>query len=137
MWRRLEVKSYQRLNVEDMNAAAASFTGSHDFASFAGPATPADAVTVRHISEASVERNAQGRVRVKIAGNAFLHQQVRRMTGALVRVSSGKLSPAGLQKLIDQPVRGAAGWPLGPQGLCLARIEYGKDGPFLVETEYN
>lgn len=137
IWRRTEVTTYKRLNVDDMNAVAEFFTGSHDFASFAGPATPADAVTVRYINEINVDRGADARVRVKIAGTAFLHQQVRRITGSLVRVSAGKLSPAKLKNLIEHPVRGAAGWPLGPQGLCLVRIEYGKDGPFHVETEYN
>lgn len=132
-----EVKTWKQLRVCDMAKAGASFTGSHDFASFAGPATPADAVTVRNISEVRVERSEVGRVQVTIVGNAFVHQQVRRMTGALVRVGMKKLTQNELQRLIDQPRRGAAGWPLSPAGLCLTRIEYGRDGPFQVETEYN
>ena len=132
-----EVKTGTPLCVDDMKAAADSFIGSHDFASFAGPATPAEAITVRHVSEVNVERGEDARVRVKITGNAFLHQQVRRMTGALVRVGTNKLSREAFDQLVEYPRRGTAGWPLGPSGLCLTRIEYGKDGPFQVETEYN
>ena len=132
-----EVKTWKELRVCDMVSAGASFIGSHDFASFAGPATPADAITRRHICEVKVERCEDARVRVTIVGNAFLHQQVRRMTGALVRVGMEKLGREKLQYLIDHPSRGTAGWLLRPGGLCLTRIEYGNDGPFQVETEYN
>jgi tRNA pseudouridine38-40 synthase len=135
--RRTEVKTWKQMHVSDMVNAGASFVGSHDFASFVGPATPPDAVTVRSVSEVRVERCEDGQLRVTIVGNAFLHQQVRRMTGSLVRVGSGKLSQKELQNLLDQPRRGAAGWPLRPAGLCLTKIEFGKDGPFQVETEYN
>ncbi|MDA1296459.1 MAG: tRNA pseudouridine(38-40) synthase TruA [Chloroflexi bacterium] len=132
-----EVRTRRHLAIDEMNLAGARFIGSHDFASFAGPATPPDAVTVRNVSYVNVERGEDAKVRVKINGNAFIHQQVRRMAGALVRVGTGKLSHLELATLVDQPRRGAAGWPLGPQGLCLTRIEYGKDGPFQGETEYN
>ena len=132
-----EVKVRKPVEVGDMSVASKCFIGSHDFASFAGPATPPDAVTIRNIGEVDVRRDGDGRIRMKIVGNAFLHQQVRRMAGALVRVGLGKLSKTELVKLVDQPQRGAAGWPLGPEGLCLTRIEYGKDGPFQAQTEYN
>lgn len=132
-----EVRTKRLDNFDGMKSAASLFAGSHDFASFAGPAVPADASTVRHMYAVEVRRTDETRCEVTITGNAFIHQQVRRMTGALVRVGTGKMGPDELEKLLSNPTRGAAGWPLGPEGLCLRRIEYGKDGPFQVKTEYN
>ncbi len=135
--RKRETRVRQRLCVADMQSAAQCFEGTHDFASFAGPATPGDASTTRRMDEVRVKRGERQRLYVRITGNAFLHQQVRRMTGALVRVGLGKLTAVELTGLGEHPQRGAAGWPLTAKGLCLTRIEYGKDGPFQSETEYN
>ncbi len=132
-----EVKTKELVNFEDMRSAATSLVGSHDFASFAGPATPRDASTVRLLTSIEMERTGETTSQVRIVGNAFVHQQVRRMTGALVRVGTGRMTPDELNDLIEKPRRGAANWLLGPEGLCLTRIEYGKDGPFRTETEYN
>ncbi len=135
--RKQEVRTKRLDKLDDMNRAGHSLVGSHDFASFAGPAVPAEAATVRNIRSVDVDRIESDRVQVKIVGNAFLHQQVRRMTGALTRIGFGKMDGDELKALVDHPQRGAANWPLAPAGLFLTGIEYGKDGPFQVETEYN
>jgi tRNA pseudouridine38-40 synthase len=132
-----EVRIKDRLDEAEMQIAAKCLVGSHDFASFAGPATPVDATTIRRVDSVDVVRGEGRRLTIKVIGNAFLHQQVRRMAGALVRVGAGKLNKTELAGLVETPVRGSAGWPLSPEGLCLARIEYGKGGPFQAETEYN
>lgn len=134
-YREVQVKRIEQF--EEMQSAAQLFVGSHDFASFAGPATPADASTVRNMHSVDVVRSEADRIAVRIVGNAFLHQQVRRMTGALLRVGTGEMRSEQLRKLIEEPVRRAAHWPLGPKGLCLTRIKYGNGGPFRSETEYN
>ncbi len=122
---------------ENMRRAAQIVVGSHDFASFAGPATPGEASTVRNIYRVEVNRVEAHRITVRIVGNAFVHQQVRRLTGAMVRVGTGEMGTEQLQNLLEEPVRGAANWALAPKGLCLTRIEYGNGGPFRSETEYN
>jgi tRNA pseudouridine38-40 synthase len=134
-WTETRVKT--ALDVERMREAGTCFIGSHDFASFAGPATPAEASTVREIEAVEVTRVEDGRVTVRVSGNAFVHQQVRRMVGALVRIGAGRLTALELTGLVDQPVRGTAGWVLSPEGLCLERIEYAEHGPFQAQTEYN
>ena len=132
-----EVRLKDRLDVAEMGIAAECFLGSHDFASFAGPATPADVTTIRRVETVDVVRGEHRRITIRVIGNAFLHQQVRRMAGSLVRVGAGKMSKSELAALVETPVRGSAGWPLSPEGLCLVRIEYGKGGPFQAKTEYN
>ena len=134
--RRTEVHVARRLDVELMRQAAGWLIGSHDFASFAGPATPPDAVTVRQMFEIVIERDDE-RVSLRIVGNAFLHQQVRKMAAALVRVGVGDDGPGLTRELVDNPRRGGVKEPLGPKGLCLERVEYGPGGPFQGSGAYN
>lgn len=134
--RRTELHVPQRLDVEQMRQAAACLVGSHDFVSFAGPATEAGAVTVRRVLESEVTRDGDS-VRFRVVGNAFLHQQVRRMTSALAQVGRGKLSLADVRELVENPRRGAVRKALEPKGLCLTRIDYGPDGPFSSNAAYN
>jgi len=98
--RRLHTKTELLERLEDMDEAAKALTGTHDFASFAGPATPADASTVRRIESIRIVRTGESTCRVRVIGNAFVHQQVRRMTGALVRVGTGKSSIEEVRMLV-------------------------------------
>ena len=134
--RRIELHLPQRLDVERMRQAAACLIGSHDFVSFAGPATEAGAVTIRRVMETEVTRDGDS-VLFRIVGNAFLHQQVRRIASALVQVGRGKLSPDDVRTLVENPRRGAMRKALGPKGLCLTRIDYGPGGPFSSGSAYN
>src|SRR5690606_37652080 len=111
-----EVHIPQRLDVEQMRQAAACLVGSHDFVSFAGPATEAGAVTVRMVLESEVTRDGDA-ISFRVVGNAFLHQQVRRMAWALVQTGRGRLSPADVRELMENPGRGAVKKALDPKGL--------------------
>lgn len=127
--RRIEVRITKRLDVEAMRTATEWLVGSHDFASFAGPATEADAVTVRRMFEIDVSRDGDS-VSLRVEGSAFLHQQIRRMASALVRVGVGDEDPGFVRELVSNPRRGGAKEALGPKGLCLSHVEYGPGGPF-------
>lgn len=112
-----------RLDESAMNEAAALLKGEHDFAAFAGPATPQDAITVRRVEHSEVNRNGD-EVEFDICGNAFLHQQVRRMAGALIRVGRAQMDFSQFQGLIDGAVRGGAKDLAPARGLCLTKVNY-------------
>ncbi|MDA1257547.1 MAG: tRNA pseudouridine(38-40) synthase TruA [Chloroflexi bacterium] len=117
-----------RLDERVMDEAATHFNGEHDFAAFAGPATPSDAITVRRVEHTAVSRDGD-EVSFDIRGNAFLHQQVRRMVGALVRVGRKKMDYEQFQALIDRAERGCAKDLAPARGLCLTKVNYpGADG---------
>ena len=123
-----------RLDESAMNEAASRLNGEHDFASFAGPATPPDAITVRRVEETGVKRNGD-EVEFNIRGNAFVHQQVRRMVGALVRVGRAQMEGDQFQELIDRAERGLAKDLAPARGLCLTKVNYpGADGTGLPRT---
>lgn len=134
--RRTEVQVAGRLDVGRMREASKWLIGSHDFASFAGPATEPGAVTVRRMFEIDIERQGDS-VSLRVVGSAFLHQQVRKMVLALVRVGTGAEEPGYARELVESPRKGAVKEALGPKGLCLAKVEYGPGGPFGAVDAYN
>jgi tRNA pseudouridine38-40 synthase len=134
--RRTEVHIGRPLDVGLMRQAAEWLVGSHDFASFAGPAAEPGAVTVRMMFGIEIDRDGD-RVSLRITGNAFLHQQVRRMATALVRVGTGEKGTGHTRDLVENPRKGSAKAALDPKGLCLAWIDYGPGGPFASASDYN
>lgn len=125
---RFEVVMNADLDVDLMDSCAQRFIGTQDFASFAaidrdGPPKS----TVRHVEVCRVEPYADSgrkRLRIIVAANSFLRQQVRRMTGMLIAVGSGKAQPGLIQQHLDEPVIGAVSTPAPARGLCLRAIKY-------------
>jgi tRNA pseudouridine38-40 synthase len=128
VFRRTESHVREHLDEYAMHAAALEFIGVHDFAAFAGPAAVEGASTLRRIEAAAVRREGS-RVLFTVRGNAFLHQQVRRMTSALVQAGTGRTGPGAVSALLAGGKRRNAGRIAAPQGLCLTRIEYEGAGP--------
>ena len=90
--RRRDTLTWPRpLDVEAMHAAAAGLLGEHDFAAFCRPRE--GATTIRTLRAPGLARDAE-RVVIVIAADAdaFCHNQVRSMVGALLAV--GETSPA-------------------------------------------
>ncbi len=126
--RRTQTHVRHSLDARAMDLAARVFVGTHDFAAFAGPATEKGATTTRRVDEASVVRSADTVV-FTVRGNAFLHQQVRRMAAQLVEVGRGAMTTEALRELLSLAARDPSMAALGPRGLCLTKVEYGGAGP--------
>ncbi|MSQ08386.1 MAG: tRNA pseudouridine(38-40) synthase TruA [Dehalococcoidia bacterium] len=126
--RRTEFHVRERLDEKAMHTAAQALTGEHDFAAFAGPATLKGASTVRRIDAAGVCREGD-RVIFTVRGNAFLHQQVRRMAGALIDAGSGAMTLDQFKKVLGSGRKNGAKRLAGPQGLCLTKVNYESPGP--------
>ena len=126
--RRFEAPVKQRLDEDAMEQAGRVIEGVHDFASFAGPAAPKSASTVRRIDSVSTARRGD-RVTVTLRGNAFLHQQVRRMTAALVEVGQGRATQAELKARLEAAERGGTRRIMPAHGLCLVHVAYPGAGP--------
>lgn len=112
------------LNIPLMNEAAARFVGRFDFASFTASGSGA-ADTVRNILHFRAEQN-EGLVSVKIAGDGFLYNMVRILTGTLIYVSEGKINAEHIEEIILSRDRKKAGPTLPPHGLYLNKVVYGE-----------
>ena len=121
--RRTSVHVRSHLDHAAMDAACRQLVGVQDFAAFAGPATDADASTVRNVQNAAVERSDDV-VKFTITANAFLHQQVRRITGLLSEIGRGKAEAGIVRELLEESKRGAASNVMPARGLCLVSINY-------------
>ncbi|MEM7808547.1 MAG: tRNA pseudouridine(38-40) synthase TruA [Planctomycetota bacterium] len=110
------------LEVAAMHEAAERFVGEHDFASFAKPGHGRES-TVRTVTSAKVSRDGD-RVHFEIAGTGFLWHQVRIMTGTLLRVGAGKVTPEAMTTILSARDREAAGPTAPPHGLCLLWVRH-------------
>ncbi|WP_328680089.1 tRNA pseudouridine(38-40) synthase TruA [Streptomyces sp. NBC_01261] len=114
------------LDVDVMDAAAKSLVGEHDFAAYAKKREGAS--TVREILDFGVRRRADGVVEIEVRADAFCHNQVRSMVGALVFVGDGHRGAEWPRKVLDARVRDSAVHVVRPHGLTLEEVAYPADG---------
>ena len=141
----------EQLDTEAMNEAAKAFEGEHDFKSFEASGGNPRETTVRRIFSASVcgqphdgeissgggetfaggaepdlcgQPDGMQRIEFSVAGDGFLYNMVRIMTGTLVEVGLGKRRPEEVRDIIEAADRQKAGHTAPPNGLYLAEVFY-------------
>ncbi|WP_416972367.1 tRNA pseudouridine(38-40) synthase TruA [Streptomyces sp. 4F14] len=113
------------LDVAVMDAAAKSLVGEHDFAAYAKKREGAS--TVREIFDFGVRRRDDGVVEVEVRADAFCHNQVRSMVGALLFVGDGHRDAGWPRRVLDAGVRDSAVHVVRPNGLTLEEVAYPAD----------
>ncbi len=114
------------LDIGAMREAASRFAGTHDFSSFAASGGDPARDPVRTIDRAEVlTRDGEDEIRFEVEGRSFLYNQVRAMTGTLVDVGAGRISPERIGDILEARDRSAAGQGAPALGLCLVWIRYG------------
>lgn len=112
----------ETLDVQAMRQAAGLLVGTHDFASFCGNPKMKKS-TVRTIDSLRIVEEDDGLV-IRVHGDGFLQNMVRILTGTLVEVGRGNLTPQAMIEILEAKKRAAAG-PMAPaQGLCLEQVDY-------------
>lgn len=111
------------LNVEAMREAAEHLLGVRDFTSFCGnPSFKKSAV--RKIEKLEILER-QDELVIRIAGDGFLQNMVRIITGTLLEVGKGAIKPEEIKAILAAKDRRKAG-PMAPaKGLALVEVEYG------------
>ncbi|MFD7405664.1 tRNA pseudouridine(38-40) synthase TruA [Streptomyces sp. NPDC059866] len=113
------------LDVDAMQAAAKTLVGEHDFAAYAKKRE--GATTIREILDFGVRRHADGIVEIEVRADAFCHNQVRSMVGALLFVGDGHRGVEWPRKVLDARVRDSAVHVVRPHGLTLEEVGYPAD----------
>ena len=108
--------------VEKMKTAARYFEGTHDFSAYMAQGSPVES-TVRTISYTDVIREGEN-VIFKVAGDGFLYNMVRIMTGTLLYVGLGRIKPEDILKITESRDRTRAGMTAPPEGLYLNYVKY-------------
>jgi len=111
------------LDVAAMQTALEGLQGERDFAPYCGN-LPDGGSTVRFMYRTQVWRQDVDEVLLELEANAYLHQQVRRITAAALQVGLGKTTLDEFTAVADSKFHGAAALVLPAKGLTLRRVEY-------------
>ena len=125
--RRRDTLWYLRpLCVDRMNQAAALLLGQHDFAAFCRRRE--GATTVRRLLRLDWARDDTGVAVATVVADAFCHNMVRAMVGALLAVGEGRREPDWPRQVLAAVVRDGAVHVAPAHGLCLAEVRYPQAG---------
>ena len=127
------------IDVGRMQEGAQRFVGKQDCAAVRSMGTPVKS-TVRTIFHCEVDTcndfgfssgTEQPLIRIRVCGDGFLYNMVRAISGTLLYVGSGKLSPDDVTAILKAGAREGAGPTLPAHGLYMNRLWY-EDTPQLA-----
>lgn len=113
------------LDVELMKQAADYLVGKHDFTTFSNAKSKKKSM-VREIYAIHIEE-ANGLIQIRVTGNGFLYNMVRKLVGTLLNVGLGDLTPDVVPQLIASKERNQSGWTAEACGLFLESVTYEKE----------
>lgn len=113
------------LDMDAMNAAAERLVGEHDFAAYCKRRE--GATTIRTLQELRWERRPGGVLEATVKADAFCHNMVRSLVGALLFVGDGHRPVEWPAKVLAAGVRDSAVHVVRPHGLTLEEVGYPAD----------
>ncbi|MFE5024861.1 tRNA pseudouridine(38-40) synthase TruA [Streptomyces sp. NPDC056656] len=113
------------LDLDAMNAAAEKLLGEHDFAAYCKRRE--GATTIRTLQELRWERSPDGILEATVRADAFCHNMVRSLVGAMLFVGDGHRTPDWPAKVLAAGVRDSAVHVVRPHGLTLEEVGYPAD----------
>ena len=116
---------HRPLDLEAMNEAAGRLLGEHDFAAYCRRRE--GATTIRRLLELSWERRPDGIAEATVRADAFCHNMVRALVGALLHVGDGRRPPDWPAKVLAAGVRDSSVHVVRPHGLTLEEVGYPPD----------
>jgi tRNA pseudouridine38-40 synthase len=124
--RRRDTVTWSRpLEVEAMQRAALSLLGEHDFSAFCRQR--AGATTIRTLREMGITRDDDQVVLVAVHADAFCHNQIRSMVGALLAVGEGRRPLDWPAEILQAGVRNSLVNVAPAHGLTLVAVDYPPD----------
>lgn len=108
---------------------AAHLIGTHDFSAFRSSADTRES-TVRTLRSVEVTEDVRDPriVAVDVSGDAFMHNMVRIIVGALVDIARGRLPKGAILRALASKDRRDLGVTAPPDGLCLERVDLRSEG---------
>lgn len=116
---------HQPLDLAAMREAASHLPGEHDFSAFrssqCGAQSPVRAL--RRV-EILAEKNEEFPLSIELEASGFLQHMARIITGTLVAVGRGKVTPDSLPAILSSRSREQAGQTAPGRGLHLISVQY-------------
>ncbi len=120
--RKYSMQVEQPLDLEQMRAACQYFLGSHDFTAFSNVKSKKKSM-VREIYGLIIEKQ-NSLIEIRICGDGFLYNMVRKIVGILIEVGLGKRKADTIPALIHNRDRSQIGILADACGLILESITY-------------
>lgn len=132
---RFTLNVFQNLDTLAMQAASLEVLGLHDFASFCRPRP--GSTTIRELREVTVTRNvaAGNIIEIELMADAFCHNMVRSIVGALIAVGKGQATSADIRATLERASRTESYRVVAAKGLTLIEIGYPADELLAVQAE--
>jgi tRNA pseudouridine38-40 synthase len=115
----------RELDVGRMNEAARALVGEHDFAAFCRRREGAS--TIRNLISLDWARQPSGELVAEVLADAFCHNMVRALVGALLAVGDGRRPTEWPGLVLAAGVRDPAVHVVPPHALCLEEVRYPAD----------
>ncbi|MBR5217704.1 MAG: tRNA pseudouridine(38-40) synthase TruA, partial [Oscillospiraceae bacterium] len=109
-------------DIETMREAAFHLVGTHDFKAFCSNPRMKKS-TVRLVDSIEILQK-KDRLYLNFHGTGFLQNMVRIMTGTLLEVGAGRMSPDRVKEILEGLDRREAGPTAPAKGLCLMKVDY-------------
>ncbi len=113
------------LDLDAMNEAAEALLGEHDFAAYCKKRE--GATTIRTLQQLRWARHPDGVLEATVKADAFCHNMVRALVGAMLFVGDGHRPPGWPGKVLAGGVRDSAVHVVRPHGLTLEEVGYPTD----------
>ena len=111
------------LDLTILQAAAAKFVGTHDFAGFAANRGKPEADTIRTIHSVRVRKKGPC-ITIDFEGDGFLYKMVRLMVGALAQCALGQSTADELAARLNSDRPKGRRYAAPAEGLFLLRVRY-------------
>ena len=129
---RYELWVESELDEDLMQQGAKVLVGLNDFAAFCKPRD--GATTIRNLKTLKVTRFSDN-LEIYLEADAFCHNQVRAMVGALIAVGQKKLSVEELSAILKGKTRVSRFKVVAPHGLALTFVEYPSPDQFAAQAQ--
>ncbi|GAE37115.1 tRNA pseudouridine(38-40) synthase TruA [Halalkalibacter akibai] len=111
----------KKLHIDNMVKASQLFVGEHDFTAFSN-AKSKKKTNTRTIHSITIQDN-QGFIDIRVCGDGFLYNMVRKMVGTLIEVGLGEKEPEQVLTILESKDRSQAGFA-DATGLYLEGISF-------------
>ncbi|MDN6299213.1 MAG: tRNA pseudouridine synthase A [Micrococcaceae bacterium] len=116
-----------------LNTEAQVALGRHDFLSYCRPKN--FATTIRTLEAFTFTRAEDGTLVASLQADAFCHNMVRTLIGAVLRVGDGEEAPGWVERRIAEPIRDHRTRMAAPHPLVLEQVAYPEDDQLGLRAE--
>ncbi len=112
----------EELDIDKMRKASQYFVGEHDFTAFSNAKSKKKSM-VREIYSIDIEENA-GFIQIRVRGNGFLYNMVRKIVGMLIEVGLGQEEAESILEIINLKERNRTSRIADACGLYLEKVKF-------------